>query len=317
MAFHEVQFPTDISYGSHGGPGFAVNIISVDSGQEQRISRWEQARRKYDVAYGVKSHDAISSLMDFYLARVGATHGFRYKDFQDFTTATNHRDAPSDTDETLGTGDASDTTFQLLKTYASGSQTSTRSITKPVASTTVVSLNDVAQASGWTVSTTTGVITFASAPGVGVTVKAGCEFDVPVRFEAVDNLDLNYESFASGSTSVSLVEILDEGGIDEAFYYGGAYETLLDPAQSFEITLANGRVQILRCTATSVYAKLPAFASLPLGGPYFYIENPSTSTQSIILLDSDDTTLMTLTAGKTVTACLTENGSSVKEWMLF
>ena len=37
--------------------------------------------------------------------------------------------------------------------------------------------------SGWTVDTTTGVVTFTAAPAGGVIVRAGFEFDVPVRFD--------------------------------------------------------------------------------------------------------------------------------------
>jgi hypothetical protein len=36
MAFHEVRFPTDISYGSSGGPEFSTDIVITSSGHEQR-----------------------------------------------------------------------------------------------------------------------------------------------------------------------------------------------------------------------------------------------------------------------------------------
>ena len=318
MAFHETQFPVGISYGSRGGPGFAVNVIVTDSGQEERIARWDQARRRYDVAEGVKSHDDLSDLIDFFVAREGATHGFRFKDFQDFTTAENHRDTEADTDETLGTGDASDTTFQLRKSYVSGAQTSWRNITKPVSGTVVVSLDDVSQPSGWTVDTSTGIITFTAAPGGGVVVKAGCEFDVPVRFanDAGDFLSVSYDDFSSGSTQINLIEIMDEGGVIDEFFYGGAYEDTIGAATK-NILLANGRVQVFRSTAAGGILKLPATTSLPLGGPYLYIQNPSTSTDSITIKDDADVTLMTLTTDKIVEVCLTENASAVKEWILF
>ena len=44
MAFVEVQFPTDISYGSSGGPEYATDIVATNSGYEQRNINWAQAR---------------------------------------------------------------------------------------------------------------------------------------------------------------------------------------------------------------------------------------------------------------------------------
>jgi uncharacterized protein (TIGR02217 family) len=56
-----------------------------------------------------------------------------------------------------------------------------RTITKPVAGTVKVYLDGVEQLWGWSVDTTTGVVTFGTAPAMGVEVTADCEFDVPVR----------------------------------------------------------------------------------------------------------------------------------------
>ena len=58
-----------------------------------------------------------------------------------------------------------------------------------------------------TVETTTGVITFAYAPDVGVQVSAGFEFDVPVRFDT-DRIQTSVASFHAGEVpSVPVVEV--------------------------------------------------------------------------------------------------------------
>ena len=107
----------------------------------------------------------------------------------------------------FGTGDGATTTFQLVKRYASGSQTWVRTITKPVAGSVIVALNGASQASGWSVDTTTGVITFTTAPGSGVAITAGFEFDVPVRLDT-DALDVTLDLERLGSiTSIPLLEI--------------------------------------------------------------------------------------------------------------
>ena len=82
-----------------------------------------------------------------------------------------------------------------------------RLIRKPVVGTVLVAKNDVAAPTGWTLDSTTGLITFTTAPAAGVVVTAGYEFDVPVRFEK-DELDISVDAFEAGSIpSVNVIEI--------------------------------------------------------------------------------------------------------------
>ena len=76
-----------------------------------------------------------------------------------------------------------------------------------MAGTVRVALGAVEQMAGWTLDATTGVITFIAAPGIGVIVQAGFEFDVPVRFDT-DMLDVTLDIERLGSiTSIPLLEI--------------------------------------------------------------------------------------------------------------
>jgi uncharacterized protein (TIGR02217 family) len=94
-----------------------------------------------------------------------------------------------------------------MKRYASGAQSWTRAIAKPVAGSVRIALSGVEQPSGWSVDTTTGVVTFSAAPGAGVAITAGFEFDVPVRFDA-DALDVTLDLERLGSiTSIPLLEL--------------------------------------------------------------------------------------------------------------
>ncbi len=85
--------------------------------------------------------------------------------------------------QTLGTGNGSLTTFQLVKNYTSGAYSYSREIKKPVSGTVKIYLNAVLQGSGYSVDYTTGVVTFTAAPGAGVIVSSDFDFDVPVRFD--------------------------------------------------------------------------------------------------------------------------------------
>jgi uncharacterized protein (TIGR02217 family) len=114
---------------------------------------------------------------------------------------------PGPNDQPIGTGNGAATQFQLAKRYTSGAQSWSRAITYPVAGTVTIAMNGTPQASGWSVSTTTGLVTFTTAPGAGVAITAGFEFDVPVRFDT-DVLDVTLDLERLGSiTSIPLLEI--------------------------------------------------------------------------------------------------------------
>jgi uncharacterized protein (TIGR02217 family) len=206
MAFHDVRFPDNISRGARGGPERRTQIVELASGDEERNASWASSRRRYDVAYGIRRADDLAVVVAFFEARNGRLHGFRYKDWADYKSGLPSQ-AITATDQQIGTGTGSLKTFQLAKRYVSGAQSWTRTIAKPVAGTVRVALGMVEQMSGWTVDTTTGVVTFTIAPGNGVVVRAGFEFDVPVRFDT-DVLDVTLDIERLGSiTSIPLLEI--------------------------------------------------------------------------------------------------------------
>ncbi|MCT8159400.1 DUF2460 domain-containing protein [Pseudoruegeria sp. SHC-113] len=206
MAFHEVRFPDDISRGARGGPERRTQIVELASGDEERNASWANSRRRYDVAYGIRRADDLAAVVAFFEARNGRLYGFRWKDWADFKSCLPSQ-APSATDQVIGTGDGTMTDFQLVKAYASGAQSWTRTITKPVASSVTVAIDGVEQAAGWSVDITTGLVSFDSAPAAGVSITAGFEFDVPVRFDA-DALDVRLDLERLGSiTSIPLLEI--------------------------------------------------------------------------------------------------------------
>ncbi len=206
MAFHEVRFPDDISRGARGGPERRTQIVELASGDEERNASWADSRRRYEAAYGVRRADDLARVVAFFEARNGRLHGFRWKDWGDFKSCLPSQ-TPTALDQPLGTGDGETTAFQLVKRYVSGSQTWVRTITKPVAGTVRVARGGVEQAAGWSVDTTTGLVSFDAAPGAGVAVTAGFAFDVPVRFDT-DRLDVTLDIERLGSiTSIPLVEV--------------------------------------------------------------------------------------------------------------
>ncbi|HBM91308.1 MAG TPA: TIGR02217 family protein, partial [Rhodospirillaceae bacterium] len=105
MSFDEVSLSLRVSYGAHGGPRFQTEIVSIESGYERRNQRWAQARRKYDASTGIVSANDASLLMAFFQARAGRARGFRLKDWNDFSSASDGKTALSWDDQLIGTGD--------------------------------------------------------------------------------------------------------------------------------------------------------------------------------------------------------------------
>jgi uncharacterized protein (TIGR02217 family) len=196
-AFHEVQFPPDISYGAAGGPAYSTSVVATLSGHEKRNTNWSQARGRWNVAHGLKKREQVATLISFFRARKGRAHGFRFKDWTDYQAFA----------QSLGAGDGTTKTFQLVKLYASGGVIESRTIAKPVAATVKLTLGGVEQTSGWTLDTTTGLVTFTTAPGNGVAVAADFEFDVPARFDT-DRMELTIETYQLARwTEIRVVEI--------------------------------------------------------------------------------------------------------------
>jgi uncharacterized protein (TIGR02217 family) len=206
MAFHEVRFPDDISRGARGGPERRTQIVELASGDEERNASWANSRRRYDVAYGIRRADDLATVVAFFEARNGRLHGFRFKDWGDHKSCL-PSGTPSPTDQSIGTGDGATTAFQLVKRYASGAQSWTRTIAKPVGAACASRSAGSSSCPAGQSTPTSGVVTFDAAPGAGVAIAAGFEFDVPVRFDT-DVLDVTLDLERLGSiTSIPLLEI--------------------------------------------------------------------------------------------------------------
>lgn len=311
-----MRFPVGISYGAVGGPGHDTAIVSLPaSGAEERTSRRDGAKRIYDAAKGVSSQADAAAILDFVLARAGSARGFRFKDWFDFTSASDHRSAVDFDDQVIGTGDGVTTEFQLRKTYQDTARTVQRLIEKPVSGTTRIGVAGVEAMAGWTVNTTSGLVTFSVAPALGEEITAGFQFDVPVRFD--DSIDkwmkFRIDSFANSSVpSIICVELLNENWVDDDFFYGGG--TSWNPlSANISLTPLNGRSIVVNPNAAGRTITLPDPTDLATGGPYFFIINQS-ATDTVALLDEAATTIATIAVSSSIIVVLTLQGST-KVWM--
>ncbi|GLK50708.1 DUF2460 domain-containing protein [Maricaulis virginensis] len=204
-AFHEIRFPFAIGLGASGGPERRTEIVTLVSGREERNSPWANSRRRWDAGPGIASLDDIHTLLAFFEARQGRLHGFRFRDPLDNRSCAPSVQ-PSPADQVLGTGDGGTAAFQLVKHYASGAQSWTRTIAKPVEGSVRAAIDGVE--TPVTTDHTTGLIIFDTPPAPGAVITAGFAFDCPVRFDT-DRLDIALDTIGAGAVPhVPLVELI-------------------------------------------------------------------------------------------------------------
>lgn len=201
LSFVERQFPTCVSFGSSGGPGFKTSVFEVDSGLTATEVNWDRIRSRYTAVFDHVPPADIEDVEEFFYGVRGRGTGFRYKDWSDYTIA----------NQNLFVGDGVSNSFQLFKRYNSGGNFFDRIIRKPIATTVRVSLSGVELIinQDFFVNETTGEITFPVAPPenqLGAVIQA--EFDVPVRFDT-DFLNVSYDDHQQlNISSLPMIEII-------------------------------------------------------------------------------------------------------------
>ena len=208
MAFHEVQFPTNLSFGSVGGPERRTEVVTLANGFEERNTPWAHSRRRFDAGVGMRSLDDIETLIAFFEARQGQVFGFRWKDWSDYKSCPASGDVGFE-DQVIATGDGVRVDFPMVKAYPSGGATYLRPITKPVSGTILVGVarTQMVETLHYGIDLTSGVVTFDHAPEEGAEITAGFEFDVPVRFDA-DRIQTSVAGFQAGEApDVPVVEV--------------------------------------------------------------------------------------------------------------
>ncbi len=204
LPFDDVPYPLALGRDATVMPEFSTSVAVTASGFERRNSLWSNARLRFDVGPGIRSEAELGVLLAFFRARRGAARGFRLRDPTDFSSNA-MTEAPTATDQVLGSGDGVRADFPLIKTYGEGEAEQARRITRPHPGSVMVSIDGV-PATGWTLNAG-GVIAFAAPPAAGKVVRAGFTFDVPVRF-AEDKLEVAGAVFAAGEApSVPVIEI--------------------------------------------------------------------------------------------------------------
>lgn len=219
MSFIDSYMPEEVpGYGAISAPRFKTSIQVTNGGNERRNQEWEHPLHQFILPEAVaRDTDVINGLKKHWLITKGPLHSFPWRDPMDKASidhAPNLPDADltaliSMTDQSLGTGDGFTDSFQLVKRYVRGSETYVRTIYHPVLSTVIVAVDGVlVNSADYTVSRTTGIITFDTPPPNGDAVTAGFLFDVEVRFESDDVFEGIVRTWqAGGFSDITLIEV--------------------------------------------------------------------------------------------------------------
>lgn len=317
MAFHDVTLPDGFEYGSAAGAGFATIIESTASGHEFRTARQSQGIHRLSLRAVNWSPAQAKALREFALARRGSLHSFKVRDFSDYTSNDDGTTAPTNLDQEIGTGDGTETTFQLVKTYDLGGVGEyVRTITLPEAATVVVAIDGVDNAN-WTLSGT-GEIVFNSAPSNGAVITAGFRFYIAARFA------LDFDRWARMQADayevwsfpqLDLVEVLNEVEQPER-WDGGGGRNWGTVGQSIEVSWNDGCLQHIDPSA-AISAFLPVPENARTGRDLFVVSIDGGASGSVQVRDDLGTAIgSTLSAGDVGRYSFVRTSSTQGTWLV-
>lgn len=165
--FLEERLPVSVRMGASYADEYQVEVTQTAGGSEYRRLVHPYPRRVFNISYVQLTTELWSQVLALYHRAYGMFAGFRVKALDDYTTNARIA-APTATDQTLAVVTAG-SVYQLQVAYGTGGTplgigTPYRTIFKPVAGTTRVAIDTLEQAmpAMWSVSTTTGLVTFAA-----------------------------------------------------------------------------------------------------------------------------------------------------------
>jgi hypothetical protein len=219
--FHNVVIDPMVTNGMKVTRVYPDAITTKGSGAEERITKAARSKKELHTPYKYLVRADYEALRDFYELRLGRTCSFLAWDPSDLYAA----------DQSLGTGDGSTTVFQIQRVKTDGVHNVSWPLLHPVpaypsatpippqhvgaSGTGATSVSNTVKVDGvlktegtdYSVSATTGVITFGSAPAAGKAVTWSGWFYITVRFK--EFLDMDYDSIYADAELV-LTEVLFE-----------------------------------------------------------------------------------------------------------
>lgn len=218
--FVDIYLPPNVqSYPCASSPVFSTTLVAVDSGDETANRNWKNPLQMFALSEAIRCHDAFEDLKEHWYVMGGPESLWPFRDPMDFAscrlTAANLVPAISGLDQPLGVGDGTQRVYQMVKNYVRGAKTFSRQIQLPVVASTIVLIDGLAPGAvpgpdgpyAATVEREGGTVTLDRNLAAGRVMTAGFLFDVPVRFENDNVLQLIVKAFqVSGMADFQLCE---------------------------------------------------------------------------------------------------------------
>ena len=183
------RFPDNIAFGATVGPTYLTVVTPVYSGRDGRQVAWTQSRIRFEVGRRAMIAADTQTLDAFFRVVKGRAYGFRIKDWTDFAVM------PA---QSALIAQPIAGVYQLAKVYATGALSETRLIQKPVVGTVAPYINGSLYTAGFSVDTTTGLITFSAisiAAVAAVTVGATTQIQLA---SALSNVHIGGNLYLTG-----------------------------------------------------------------------------------------------------------------------
>ncbi|QDU67715.1 DUF2460 domain-containing protein [Engelhardtia mirabilis] len=284
MAFDEVVFPLTPSYGTSDSVDHGGDHFQSKGGRLFYVAHSGDPVRRWNLQLDRRQKTEIANLSRFMLARRGGRNGFRFTDPRDYTTNQDGRSAYGYLDTLIGIGDGSTRAFQLLKNYISGSSAVSRIITKPVPSEFAAGVNGVlTDPSDYSLDATTGIVTFDTAPSLGLAVTAGYEFHIPVSAgpQADRGFGVQFDAYNSETgVDLDLIELLPEDATQPLTIGHRGSTTSDNPSGYVAVERLGPLVWEITDSSTTGWL-LPDPQGLWPGGPYYALVNNSGTSKAV------------------------------------
>jgi uncharacterized protein (TIGR02217 family) len=207
--FREVLFDPAIGKNSTGEARWSTDVVQESTPNESRNQNWEHAVWEWNLKSALRTQEQWEYAFHFFNGVAqGRLYGFRWK-CKVFNTAT---DSIQTSIPLLGTGNGTVKTFQIKRKFGIGAYAWSMPVNKPVSGTVKIYIDSAEIPSGhatygWSVSTTTGVVTFASAANIsGKDIYCDFEFNFPVRFDS-DSIGSSWVDYRLHQYDIPIVSL--------------------------------------------------------------------------------------------------------------
>jgi uncharacterized protein (TIGR02217 family) len=188
-------------------PRYRTTLVQASSGRTEALAHWAYPLHEFVLPLNGRKQNELEHILRYFHAAAGRAATFNFVDFYEDRSCSLGQE-PAFDDVVIGTATDGQISFQLHKTYITGSVIRSRKITRPIDDSVLIGVDGVAQSPSAFSVGDGGVVTFSNELDAGQVVTAGFRFAVPVRFgsDEIEQTIHNYVAGFVGDATVTLME---------------------------------------------------------------------------------------------------------------